>query len=196
MILYGASGHAKVIIEAIKLNNGHVDFLFDDNDTIKELNSHKVYTGYNASIAPESDLIISIGENSIRKDLALKCKHSFGSVIHPNSIIAGSTKILEGTVVLASAIVQPDSFLGKHVIINTKASVDHDCKIGDYVHIAPGVTICGGVEIDEGTMIGAGATILPNIKIGKWSVIGAGSVVNKNIGYNEVWFGNPARRIK
>ncbi len=196
MILYGASGHSNVIIDCIELSNQKVDFLFDDNPSLNFNDKYEVIHGYNPKLAPEIDIIISIGDNSIRRDIVEKCEHKFGIVFHPSAIISNKTKIDIGSVVFAGVVIQPKVNIGKHSIINTNASIDHDCVIGDFVHIAPGTTICGGVNIGEGTLIGAGSIILPNLTIGKWSIIGAGSVVTKNIPDNEVWYGSPARKIK
>lgn len=196
MLLYGASGHAKVIIDTLAKEGNEVDFIFDDNPNIKELSSLKVISKYDSRLHADSEIIISIGDNRIRKQIAGRVEHPFGKVIHPNAVIANYVKINKGTVVFANSVIQSSVRIGNHVIINTKASVDHDCSIGDFVHIAPGVTVCGGVVIGEGTLIGAGAIILPNIKIGKWSVIGAGAVVTKDIGDNETWVGNPAKKVK
>jgi acetyltransferase-like isoleucine patch superfamily enzyme len=59
-----------------------------------------------------------------------------------------------------------------------------------------GATICGNCDIGQHTLIGANATVLPNVTIGSYCIIGAGSVVVKDIPDNEMWAGNPARKIK
>ena len=54
---------------------------------------------------------------------------------------------------------------------------------------------CKAVVIEECVFIGWNTMILGGVTIGHHSIIGAGSVVTKNIPANEVWAGNPARKI-
>ena len=44
MILYGASGHAKVILGICELNKIKVKAILDDNELIEKLNGNKVET--------------------------------------------------------------------------------------------------------------------------------------------------------
>ena len=52
------------------------------------------------------------------------------------------------------------------------------------------------VIIKDNAFIGAHTTILKGTSIGKNSVVGACSVVTRNIPDNEIWAGNPAKKIK
>ena len=52
------------------------------------------------------------------------------------------------------------------------------------------------IIIHQGAFIGAHTIILKGVEIGDNSIIGAGSVVTKSIPANEVWAGNPAKKIK
>jgi sugar O-acyltransferase (sialic acid O-acetyltransferase NeuD family) len=180
MYLYGAGGHAKVIIDILQ-NSGVVLFgLFDDSSELKELNGCKVLSKYTGQ-SLEEPLIISIGNNSIRAKIANQLNTPFGNAIHTSAIISPSATIGKGTVVMQGAIVQASTIVGAHVIINTKASVDHDCTIGDFVHVSPGAVLCGHVQVGEGTLIGAGSVIIPSVKIGKWCIVGAGAVITKDL---------------
>ena len=52
------------------------------------------------------------------------------------------------------------------------------------------------VVIEDDVFIGAGTIILKGVHIGARSIIGAGSVVCSDIPCDEIWAGNPARRIR
>jgi acetyltransferase-like isoleucine patch superfamily enzyme len=52
------------------------------------------------------------------------------------------------------------------------------------------------VTIGDNVFIGAHSIILKGVKIGENSIIGAASLVTKDIPSNEVWGGNPAKKIK
>ena len=192
MYLYGASGHAKVIMDILESSGTSISGLFDDNEAIQELLRKKVLGKY-AGQPLGTPLIISIGDNKIRAKLARELKVDFGKAVHSGAIISPSASVGEGTVVMQGAIVQADAQIGRHVIINTGAKVDHDCVVGDFAHISPGAVLCGGVYVGEGSQVGAGAVVIPGVKIGKWCKIGAGAVVLKDIPDFAVAFGNPAK---
>lgn len=52
------------------------------------------------------------------------------------------------------------------------------------------------VVIENGVFIGAHSIILKGVTIGENVIVGAGSVVTKSIPSNEIWAGNPAKRIR
>lgn len=194
MYLYGASGHAKVIIEILEALGITVNGLLDDNPNIKELLG---YTCYNPKlfIASKDELIISIGDNNARRKISEKFDFRYGQAIHPLAAISTRAKVGEGSVIMPNATVNSGALIGKHAIINTSASIDHDCIIGDYTHISPNATLCGGVLIGEGTHFGASAVAIPGVKIGHWATIGAGSVIIRDVPDNAVVVGNPGRLI-
>ena len=193
MYLYGASGHAKVIVDILQSNGKQITGMIDGNPAINELVGYPVYH----ELENPTPVIVSIGDNRIRRKVVEKLQDAeFETAVHTSAIVSPQSEIGEGTVVMQGAIIQSGVVAGKHCIINTGASVDHDCVLGDYVHISPHATLCGNATVGEGTWIGAGAVVIPGIKIGKWSVVGAGSVVIEDIPDNVVVVGNPARIIK
>lgn len=192
MYLYGASGHSKVIIDILESNHISIEGLYDDNVLLHELLGYSVLRADNV----KGPLIVSVGNNKIRRDIVNSLQINFGIAIHPSAIISKRSIVGEGAVVMQGAIIQSCAKIGKHCIINTGVSVDHDCQVDDFVHISPHATLCGNVAVGEGSWVGAGTTILPGVKIGKWSVIGAGSVVSKDIPDHVLATGNRCKIIK
>jgi sugar O-acyltransferase (sialic acid O-acetyltransferase NeuD family) len=192
MYLYGAGGHAKVIVDILKANNEPIEAFFDDNVLLGQFLGYPVLH----SLKVQNPLIITIGNNQIRNKIAESLSVEYGTAIHPSSIISDSVMMNFGSVVMQGVIIQSSVNIGKHCIINAGALVSHDCIIDDYVHISPHATLCGNVTVGEGTWIGAGTTIIPGIKIGKWSVVGAGSVVTRDIPDRVLAVGNRCKVIK
>lgn len=191
--LYGASGHAKVVMDIAQKNNVEVPCLIDDNPEEDELVGVPVVH----SAEGLSPVIVTIGDCGIRRKIVEKLgSREFLTVVHPKAVVAESVKIGDGTVVMAGAIINPYASVGNHCIVNTGASIDHDCMVNDFVHVAPHCTLCGGVEVGEGTWVGVGSTIIQGIHIGKNCFIGAGSVVIKDVPDGSFCFGNPAKVIK
>lgn len=196
MLFYGASGHAKVVIEAWLESGGEVTEIFDDNLNILSLLDFPVAGKFSKENHTVTPLVISIGSNAIRKEISMKLEVNFGKVVHPSAVISSSCQIEEGTVVMAGVIINSSCAIGRHVILNTGTCVDHDCLLEDFVHLAPNSTLCGDVKVGEGALIGAGATILPQKKVGRWSVVGAGSTVIDDVPDFSVVVGSPARIIR
>lgn len=192
MYLYGASGHAKVIIDILRSQAIPVEGLIDDNPKINELLGYKVYHDWGGRVP----LIISIGDNRIRALLANKLNCEFGVAIDKSAIISPGIRIGAGSVVMQGAILQSGVVVGKHCIVNTGTSVDHECMLGDYVHISPGCHLCGNVFVGEGTWIGAGSVIIPGVRVGRWSIVGVGSVVCEDIPEGVLALGNRCEVIK
>ena len=200
--IYGAGGHSQVIRQVLELQGHRVTETFDDKPrgVHQAYHSESIGRGLRDSLADlphrGDPVIIAIGNNSERAEIAGFLKSDFEKAIHPSAIIAQNSSIGDGTVVFAGAIVQPNSQIGKHVIINTGASIDHDNIIGDFAHISPKVALCGHVTVGEGSHVGAGAVVIPKITIGKWCKIGAGAVIIKDVPDYATVVGNPGRIIR
>lgn len=197
MIIYGASGHAKVIIDIIRsVDKVSIDFVVDDNPEIRKLLNFDVQHRLTDAMM-NHEVVLAIGNNHIRQKLANKLRVKYHSaLIHNSAVVSENAEIGNGTVVMPNTVINSSTSIGKHCIINSGAIVEHDNIIEDFVHISPGATVTGNIQIGEGTQIGAGASIIPGIKIGHWATIGAGAVVINNIPDYAVAVGNPAKIIK
>lgn len=189
--LFGASGHAKVIMDIIEAQGDSAECLYDDAPHCAKIHGKPVFKTPESNVT--GSIIISIGNNRIRKLISERYSNNYAMAVHPKSIVSPSASIGNGSVVMQGAIIQSDAKIGKHCIINTGASIDHECVIDDYVHISPHATLCGNVNVGEGSWIGAGAVVIPGIKIGKWCTIGAGSIVIRDIPDGVTAFGNPCK---
>jgi sugar O-acyltransferase (sialic acid O-acetyltransferase NeuD family) len=200
MYLYGAGGHSKVITDILNSLGVEVIGMFDDNPPEAKFKGMEIRDGIRllGEGFPKLDapLIISVGNNARRAELAGLIDANYGTAIHDTTIISAKATIGVGTVILQGAIVQAGAEIGTHVLINTAASIDHDNIIGNYAHISPHATLCGHVSVGEGTHIGAGAVVIPSIRIGRWCTVGAGAVVIRDIPDFATAVGNPARVIK
>lgn len=195
MYLIGASGHAKVVIDLIRMSGGKIDGVFDDNPLIYDLLGYKRLGEVNSASNLKGSFIITIGNNSIRKNIAEKMNLHYESVTG-NCHISQETSIGKGTVVMNGACINIGTRIGNHVIINTAACIDHECVIDNFVHVSPNATLAGNVRVEEGAHIGLGAQIIQGICIGKWATIGAGAVIIKNVPDYAVVVGVPGRIIK
>jgi len=195
--LYGAGGHAKVILETLRAQS-FADFRIVDNKKDGLLLGLPIQDHLiSEELTPADSIIIAIGNNETRKLFAEKFASIKGmQAIHPSANISPTASLGRGTVVMAGVAIQADTRIGKHCIINTNSSIDHDNIIGDFVHISPNAAIAGAVEIGEGTHIGIGACIIQGVKIGNWATIGAGAVIIDDIPDRAVVVGNPGRILK
>lgn len=199
LVIIGASGHGKVVADIAK-KNGYENIIFlDDNEELAICGNYPVIGKISNAKNYDCDMIVAIGNASIRKKIQEKLEFDgqrIISLIHPNAIIGDNVLIGAGTVIMAGAVINPCSTIGKGCIINTGSSVDHDCKISDFVHISVGAHLAGAVTVGECTWVGIGAVVSNNLDIVRESIIGAGAVVVRNIEESGTYVGVPAKLAK
>jgi sugar O-acyltransferase (sialic acid O-acetyltransferase NeuD family) len=206
IVLIGAGGHAKVVMDIIEKSGVYrIQGLIDQ----QKPKGTQVY-GYEVlgdeSILPalQAEIyggIVAIGDNWARSRMVSTIQSmapgfTFITAIHPSAEIARGALIGEGSVVMAGAIVNSDTSIGKHCIVNTKASVDHDCTMGDFSTLAPRATTGAHVTLGDYSVISLGANVVHSIDIGEHTVIGAGATVLSRIESYVVAYGVPAKVIR
>lgn len=202
-VLVGAGGHAKVITDILETNNCLIKGFIDDHVKEEQFLGYPVLGGSEVIPSliekdPDLKFIISIGSNSIRKQMADKLTKlgvTFGNAIHPSSVISDRAKIGQGTVVMPNVVINSHVSIGEHCIINSSSVVEHDCQIQPFVHLSPGALLAGNVTVGEGTHIGIGAKAIQNLQIGSNTVVGAGSVIIRDIPDDVTVVGVPAKYI-
>ena len=139
--------------------------------------------------------IISVGNPSNREKLSLKIQGRYHTAFHPLvQISLLDVRIEEGTTIMANAVINSGTYIGRHCIINSASVVEHDNYISDFVHISVGAKVAGTVDIGARTWVGIGACINNNLSICSDCMIGAGAVVVKSIEQSGIYVGVPARK--
>jgi acetyltransferase EpsM len=208
MVIWGASGHARVVAEIVRLNGKYGIYGFLDDLNPRRHNTtfcgSRILGGREQLDQIQKSgirhLILGFGDCQARLKLSEFVREEKGfdlvTAIHPNATVASDAQVGVGTVIAAGAVASSASRIGENVIINTCASIDHECEIQDGVHISPGAHLGGRVVVGRGTWIGIGATVKDEVRIGENSLVGAGAAVLEDLPPNVVAYGSPARVIK
>ena len=200
LILIGAGGYAKSVIDSLDLDKFSIIGFLD------EFSQKKEHLGYPILGKQIDDLpcvdgvsfFISIGNNFHRKKWFCQLKkHNLDliNVIDPTAILSPHSTIGSGCFMGKFSIVNSGATIGDNCIINTKALVEHGCVVSSHVNLSTNSVINGDVKVGEGTFVGSGSITIGQISIGEWSTIGAGAVVIRDVEDKSCFAGVPAKLI-
>lgn len=203
VIVIGAGGHARVVVDALLAAGARVLGCTDadparhggDAAGVPVLGDDTVLARHSPS---DVQLAVGIGGargESLRRRIHERLKAAgwtLATVRHPSAIVSPSAWLGEGVQVMAGAIVQPGARIGDGAIVNTAAVIEHDCDVGAFVHVAPRALLCGDVRIGAGSHVGAGAVVRQAVTIGEGVVIAAGAVVVRDFSGPGTLAGVPA----
>lgn len=188
LILFGAGGHAKSVIEVIESTKKYrILFLVDNYEGFlgrykvvrekKDINYYKKFT---------NKAHISIGhikKTNPRIKIYKKLKENnfiLPKIISSSAHVSKNSTIGEGSIIMNHALVNSGAKIGNNCIINSKSLVEHDSVIGDNCHLSTGSIINGNCKIDVNSFIGSNTVLIQNIKIKKNSFIGAGKTIKNS----------------
>lgn len=207
MLIVGAKGFAKELLEVIHQNGKHEGLAFFDNvsSDLPDMlyNQFKVFKSFDEAVIffkqNGNEFSLGLGNPKARFALATKMKEHGGkltTVISPFARIGHfNNQIEDGATIMTGNVLTNDITIGEGVLINLNCTVGHDVVIEKYVELSPGVHVSGKVSIGEFSLIGTGAVILPGIKIGKRCSVGAGAVVVKDVPDDTIVVGIPAKPL-
>ena len=132
-----------------------------------------------------------------------------GSTIWQFVVILKGAIIGNNCNICAHVFIENDVIIGNNTTIKSGVQIWDGITLEDNIFIGPNVTFTNDLFprskkypvsfnktiIKEGASIGANATILAGNVIGNYAMVGAGSVITKNVGKNELWYGNPAKKM-
>jgi UDP-perosamine 4-acetyltransferase len=200
LVVVGAGGHAKVVIDCLRFADWDVVACTDIDTSPRDCLGVPVVGGDDQLPRLLADGILhafcALGANGLRErvgDRLLGLGFEVPAVVGPGAILSPSASLGRGAALLPGAIVNADCAIGDFAIINTNANVDHDGRIGRSAHIGPGASLAGEVTVGDRTFVATGSAVIPGRRIGSDTLVGAGSVVVRDIASGVVAFGNPAR---
>jgi UDP-3-O-[3-hydroxymyristoyl] glucosamine N-acyltransferase len=151
------------------------------NDNVFIGNNVEMHSG--VSIGNEAHNFLKNDDGSL-----LKFPHIGGVIINDDIVIGTNSVISRG--VLGDTVIEQGVKIAQLVFIGANNKIGKNCSI------RPNVMTSGSVEIGDNTIIAPSTTIREHCRIGNNCMIGMGSVVTKSVPDGEIWFGNPARKIK
>ena len=204
IVVVGAGGHAKMIIDIIKTNPeynllgvidiGHVlGSLINPPDSILNIPIIGTHENFNEILERGVDNAVNavgfINDPTHRKlvfNMLKKDGFKLPNIIHNSALIEPSAEIGIGNHILANSFIGSSSKIKENCIINSGSIITHDVEVKSNVHITPGALIAGNVKISSDTIIGMGSTIHFKVKIGKNVKINNGSNIIGDIADNSI----------
>jgi sugar O-acyltransferase (sialic acid O-acetyltransferase NeuD family) len=204
MLVVGAGGFAKEILEILYQNNLTNNLCFFDN--VNDLTTPFLYEKYRILKSfdeakdffriEDNKFTLGIGNPFLRKKMADNFTEIGGEMISTISVEARighfGIEIQNGCNILSGSIISNDVFISKGTIIYFNSIITHDCFVDEFVEISPGAKLLGRCKIGKYTQIGTNATILPKVQIGTNVIVAAGAVVTKDVPDNCMVAGVPA----
>lgn len=204
LIVLGAKGHGKMVLEAARTMRAWREIEICDDDialagsVVLGLQVRRGREWLGAREAGGIEVVLGVGDNSVREALAgwLDAQGiRLVSVVHAGALVSPSAVIDAGAFIAPGTVIGAEARIGRGAIVNTAASVDHDCEIGAFAHVGPGAHLCGGVSVGARSLLGVGSAVAPLVRIGSDCRLGAGAALVRPLGDGRTAVGVPARPL-
>jgi sugar O-acyltransferase (sialic acid O-acetyltransferase NeuD family) len=211
VVVVGAGGHARCVIDAIRSRSTmRVAGVVDDDPrlfgtVVRGFRiTGDVLSVIEAAAAPRTAPVVAVvgvggnGDTRPRRHLhhrLLDAGVCVPTVVHAAATVSPSARIATGAQILAAAVVNADASVGEGALVNTGAVVGHDARVGAFAQVAPNATLGGASVVGDGAHVGPGAVVLEARRIGAGALVAAGAVVTRDVAPGSRVFGIPARTL-
>lgn len=202
IVVAGAGGHARSVIEALRAAGVYEPVALTDPSATGQLDGVPIAGGDDQlerlrddGVGAAVPAVGGTGSNDLRArvfERLEELRFDLPAVVHPAATVASTASVGAGSVVLAGAVVGAGATVNRNVIVNTGAIVEHDVVLDDHVHVATGAALGGGVRVGRGAHVGLGASVLQGVRIGAGAIVGAGAVVIRDVPEGKTAVGVPA----
>ena len=201
LIIIGAGGYAKSVLDSIDYYNYEVEGFIDEFKNEDSHLGHPILAKSIDSICDKDKFFyfIAIGNNFYRKrwfDILERKQLRIINVVDRSAIVSQRAMLGKGCFVGKMAIVNSMSKVSDNCIVNSKALIEHGCTLKKHANISTNAVINGDVVVGEGSFLGSCSVTKGQVSIGSWSIVGAGAVVVNNIPDEKIVVGIPAKIIK
>ena len=175
VILLGAGGHARTLVEGLNIT-GYID-------PFKSKWLDKVRFPEDYDLSHDTVVIGFVGMNceALYRRYQKMAEYivsgiNVATVIHPTAVVSPSAVLQTGVQVLPRAVINSGAFVKSGVVVNSGAIIEHDAVIMEGCHIAPGAIVLGGAFVDRYCFIGANATVVQGRSMPERTFVKAGTV--------------------
>ena len=212
LVIYGAGGFGREVAAMVKRLNKSIPKwnllgFVDDNTQLYPRGTSNEYgvilgnidfiSQYQKPLA----VVLAFGKPLIIEKVYRKIDNP--NIDFPN-LIGAEAKILDednfqmgkGNIICSYATMSCNVRLGNFNVFNNRCSVGHDAQIGDFNTFMTATRISGDTHIGTLNFFGVGSILLQGLTVGTQTTIAAGAVVMRKTKDNQLYMGNPAKKVE
>lgn len=180
LLLVGAGGFGRVVMEHAVENQYEVAFVDDGYDVGDEVCGTKIVGHIEDLLMLFHDykkLVVAIGNNRLRENVYKKAEevgYAFPNIICKSVYISPFAKIGKGCVFLNNVCIQNGAKVGNGVLLNPGVEIHHDGTVDDYTLIYSNSVVRTMAHVGKRVKIGSTCTISNNTVIEEDQIIDDG----------------------
>lgn len=167
MLVVGAGGHGRQVVEAAELSGMFevAGFLDDSLPTDETVIGYPVLGQVSSAVNHRyvcDQAIVAIGNNNLRETLIqqlVAARIEIATVVHPKAFVSPRAQVAVGATVMAGAVVGTEASIGMGVIVNCGAVVDHQARVMDYGHCGLNVWMAAESVLGCSSWMDAGSSL-------------------------------------